>query len=76
MVKLVVRLSAWEEGQADGDAICSDDWLVLWLSGLTAGGVPHSSLSVWMVGWSAGREAVCLIGWLVDELSAWMLGWS
>jgi len=52
MVKLVVRLSAWEEGQADGDAICSDDWLVLWLSGLTAGGVAHSSLSVWMVGWS------------------------
>jgi len=30
------------DGQADGDAICSDDWLVLWLTGLTAGVVTVS----------------------------------
>ena len=63
-------LSAWEEGQADSDAICSDDWLVF--------GCLVLRLVLWLTaacefGWLAGREAVCLVGCrLVSKLSAWM----
>ena len=64
------------DGQADGDAIRSDDWLVLWLTGLTAGVVAVSLVASCQLEWLTGREAVCLVGCrLVGKLSAWMACW-
>ena len=49
------------DGQADGDAICSDDWLVLWLSGLTAGVVAVS-----LVGWLVGELSAWMVRMVVE----------
>ena len=73
------------DGQADGDAICSDDWLVLWLSGLTAGCEAVSlivvGLSAWMICWCCrclGGRAVGLDGEDGREalsLDGWLVLW-
>ena len=83
---IVVELSAWMvgwccrclggravglDGEAGGEALSLDGWLVLWLSGRLSGGWPVN-----LVGKLVRGQAVCSVGWLVVELAAVMVVWG